>query len=59
MTCFYATDAEVAHIAHGVRDKTLPKPEWTHAAHFAAALWLLRDRPLADVAADMPGLIRA
>ena len=24
---------------------TLPKSEWTHAGHFAAALWLLRNRP--------------
>ena len=59
MTRFYATDAAVARIAHGVIARTLPKPEWTHAAHFAAALWLLRDRPLAAVVADMPGLIRA
>lgn len=26
-------------------DRTLPKSEWTHAGHFAAALWLLRHRP--------------
>ncbi|MBR7620658.1 hypothetical protein JKL49_14795 [Phenylobacterium sp. 20VBR1] len=59
MTSIYATDVEVARIAHGVRDRTLPKPEWTHAAHFAAALWLLRDRPLVAVVAGMPDLIRA
>ncbi|MFZ3005691.1 MAG: hypothetical protein WA047_05910 [Phenylobacterium sp.] len=59
MTRFYAGDAAVALIAHGMIDKTLPKAQWTHAAHFATALWLLRDRPLATVAADMPGLIRA
>lgn len=59
MTRFYDTDAAVARIAHGVIARTLPKPEWTHAAHFAAALWLLRDRPLAAVVADMPDLIRA
>ncbi|WP_340644051.1 hypothetical protein [Phenylobacterium sp.] len=59
MTRFYDGDDAVARIAHGVIDKTLPKPEWTHAAHFAAALWLLRARPLVAVAAAMPGLIRA
>lgn len=59
MTRFYAGDDAVARIAHGVRDRTLPKAEWTHAAHFVAALWLLRDRPLVAVAADMPDLIRA
>lgn len=26
-------------------DRSLPKAEWTHAGHFAAALWLLRHRP--------------
>ncbi len=25
-------------------DRTLPKSEWTHAGHFAAALWLARHR---------------
>ena len=59
MTRFYASDDAVARIAHGVIARTLPKPEWTHAAHFAAVLWLLRTRPVAVVVAEMPGLIRA
>jgi hypothetical protein len=25
-------------------DRSLPKSEWTHAGHFAAALWILRHR---------------
>lgn len=44
MTSF-ATDAAIEHIALGVIDRTLPKTDWTHAAHFAAAVWLLRYRP--------------
>ncbi|CAN5788989.1 hypothetical protein BH11PSE1_BH11PSE1_14990 [soil metagenome] len=59
MTRFYAGDDAVALVAHGMMGRTLPKAEWTHAAHFATALWLLRDRPLAAAVADMPGLIRA
>lgn len=59
MTRFYPTDEAVTHIGHGVVERTLPKPDWTHAAHFAACLWLLRDRPRAAVLADMPGLIAA
>ncbi len=39
--------------------RTLPKPEWTHAAHFAAALWLMRHRPAFDLPHVMPGFIRA
>ena len=52
------TDADIERIGRGVRDRTLPKPEWTHAAHFAAALWVLT-RPDMDAVRDMPGLIRA
>ncbi|WP_426259976.1 hypothetical protein [Sphingomonas sp. DC1100-1] len=44
-----STDAAIARIALGVIDRTLPKRDWTHAAHFAAALWLYRHRP--DLAA--------
>ena len=44
-----STDAAIARIALGVIDRALPKRDWTHAAHFAAALWLYRHRP--DLAA--------
>jgi hypothetical protein len=50
------TDEEIARIAAGVIDLNLPKPEWTHAAHFACALWMLTH---GDAAREMPGLIRA
>jgi hypothetical protein len=39
--------------------RTLPRAEWTHAAHFAATLWLMRYRPDLDAVRAMPGLIRA
>jgi hypothetical protein len=48
----------IDRIGLGVRDRTLPKREWTHAAHFAAAFWILRRSDL-DAMRDMPGLIRA
>ena len=35
-------EADIERIAAGVLDLTHPYAEWTHAAHFAAALWLLR-----------------
>lgn len=54
----FISDAEIERIALGVVDRTLPKPEWTHAAHFAAALWVLR-RTGMNAERDMPGLIRA
>lgn len=38
-------DSAIARLAAGLLDRTLPKAEWTHEGHFAAALWLLRHRP--------------
>jgi hypothetical protein len=52
------TDTDIARIGEGVIARTLPKAEWTHAAHFAAAVWVLT-RPHLDAFRDMPGLIRA
>lgn len=55
---FPTSEADIERIARGLIDRTLPKPDWTHAAHFAAALWLLRERGTATFR-DMPPLIRA
>jgi hypothetical protein len=59
MTPFFESDADVERIGLGLIDRTLPKPEWTHAAHFAAALWLLRHRAEWRLEARLPELIRA
>jgi hypothetical protein len=37
MSSFY--DSQIDRIAHGLIDRSLPQAEWTHAAHFAAALY--------------------
>jgi hypothetical protein len=54
----FSSDVEIERIGRGLLDRSLPKAEWTHAGHFAAAFWILR-RPDMDAARDMPGLIRA
>lgn len=54
----FSSDAEIERIGLGVAERTLPKPEWTHAAHFAAAFWVLR-RSGMHAERDMPKLIRA
>lgn len=54
----YETDAEIEATARAMMARALPKEAWTHAAHFAAALWLLRERGEAAFA-EMPDLIRA
>lgn len=54
----FSSETEINYIGLGVLERSLPKREWTHAAHFAAAFWVLR-RPDMDAERDMPGLIRA
>lgn len=55
----FTSDAEIASIGNGLLHRTLPKPEWTHAAHFAAALWFLDGRPERDVRREIAAAIRA
>src|SRR5882724_5554661 len=55
----FNSDDEIAAIGVGLLDLSLPKPRWTHAAHFAAALWLISCRKDLDASRDMPGFIRA
>jgi hypothetical protein len=54
----YRSDAEIAAVGRGLCDCSLPKSAWTHAGHFAAALWLLSQHPYAEVVKRLPGLIR-
>ena len=55
----FTSDAELEAIGTGLLDRTLPKSEWTHAAHFAAALWIITKRPDIDPPRDLPAIIRA
>lgn len=55
----FSNDAEIARAGRKFLDRSLPKPEWTHAAHFAVTLWLIRHQPAMDLKSEMPGLIRA
>jgi hypothetical protein len=54
----FTSESEIERIGRGLLDRSLPKVEWTHAAHFAAAFWLVR-RPDMNALRDMPDLIRA
>jgi hypothetical protein len=55
----FTTDDQVAEIARRFLERTLPRSSWTHGAHFATTLWLLSSRTPAEVAHDLPDLIRA
>lgn len=56
---FYTDDIEIDEIVRGFLTASLPREDWTHAAHFAVTLWLLRHRPERTRLANMCGLIRA
>lgn len=53
------TDETIEAIALGMVECRLPKERWTHGAHWAAALWLLRHRPDMAEPAAMGAAIRA
>ena len=51
-------DHEIARIAHGMIGCTLPKSDWTHRGHFAAALWLVAHPEVLAREGGMATLIR-
>jgi hypothetical protein len=55
---FFDSDLVVERIGTGLIARTLPKTQWTHAAHWAAAFWLLSRHGDAALQ-QMPALIRA
>ena len=57
MTAPY-TDAQVADLTARLLDHSLPKEQWTHAAHLSATLRLVRTRN-EGLERDMPGIIRS
>jgi len=55
----FTSDEEVLKIGRGLTDRTLPKPAWTHAAHFASAMWLISHHGRIFAVRELPGFIRA
>ena len=54
----FHTDDEIKHITNGLLEQTLPKSDWTHAAHFAAALGLIQTWGYEKTKANIPNIIR-
>lgn len=52
-----SSNAEIAALAQRLLDHSLPKAEWTHAAHLTATLRLVRTRD-AGLERDLPTIIR-
>jgi hypothetical protein len=51
------SNADIAALAEGLLDHSLPKDRWTHAAHLAATLRLVRTRD-EGLEHDLPTIIR-
>jgi hypothetical protein len=41
----FVDDATIRGVGRGLLDRTLPQAQWTHEAHLAACVWLIRERP--------------
>ncbi len=55
----FADAAAVRRVGEGLLARTLPRADWTHEAHLAACLWLVRERGDIAPEADLPAIIRA
>lgn len=53
----FKDDAEIRRIGEGLLACDLPRADWTHEAHLAATLWLIRDRSDIDVDREIAGII--
>jgi len=54
----FATDDAIIRIGEGLLARTLPRADWTHEAHLAATLYLVRRRPDIDLDRQLPSIIR-
>ena len=50
-------DASIVDIGEGLLARSLPRDEWTHEAHLAACIWIVRNRPDIDPVTDMAAII--
>jgi hypothetical protein len=54
---YFPDDAAVRRVGEGLLAHDLPRPEWTHEAHLAACLWLVRERTDIDLDARIATII--
>lgn len=53
----FTDDVDIRQIGEGLLARTLAREDWTHEAHLAATLWLIRDRPDVNVDRDIGSII--
>jgi hypothetical protein len=54
----FSDDAEIIDLCHAFMACSLPKEKWTHEAHLALCLWLVRERGDIDPETYLPIAIR-
>jgi hypothetical protein len=54
----FASVSDIIVIGEGLLTRTLPREHWTHEAHLAATVWLIRYRRDIALEAEMPTIIR-
>jgi hypothetical protein len=55
----FSDESAIRRVGEGLLARSLPREEWTHEAHLAACLWLLRERKDIRVEQQLPGIIRS
>ena len=53
----FSDNAAIRRIGTKLLDRSLPREEWTHEAHLAATLWIVRDRSDIDPHTKMRAII--
>jgi hypothetical protein len=48
---------DIERVGQAFLDRTLPKDDWTHEAHLATCLWIVRNRAEIEPETDIPRLI--
>jgi hypothetical protein len=54
----FTSVADIVSIGEGLLARTLPRERWTHEAHLAATVWLVRYRRDIALETEMPDIIR-
>ena len=54
---FFSDGADIAAVGEGLLAATLPRAAWTHEAHLAATIWLIRMRPDVDLDREIGTII--
>ena len=55
----FEDDGAIHQIGEGLLASDLPRADWTHEAHLAACCWIIRERPVINLEADMRDIISA